>query len=123
MYPHYNRYMPKARKKPVIETHGKVEDKFEPTLLEQVWGRADISRYGTLVEEDYTKRIHNMTRADLEAHARQMGIVIVENTMRLRDKLLSEFRQYAASITKPLQAPRPITSISEQAMKVLAEGR
>ena len=49
--------MPKARKKPVIETHGKVEDKFEPTLLEQVWGRADISRYGTLVEEDYTKRI------------------------------------------------------------------
>lgn len=112
------------KKKVIIETHGKVEDeKFQPTLLEQVWGQTDMSRYGTLSEAEYNQKLENMTRADLEAHARQMGVVVVEHSPRLKEKLLSEFRGYVALVRKPAEAARPTTKISDAAMRVLAEGR
>lgn len=112
------------KKKNVIETHGKVEaEKFEPTLLEQVWGVDNLSRYGTLNEQEYQTRLEGMTRADLEAHARQVGVIIVEYSPRLRDKLIAEFRNYVALVQKPVTAVHPATRISDAAMKVLAEGR
>ena len=114
-----------AKKKPIIETHGKVEEeKFEPTLLEQVWGGDNsLSRYGTLNEEEYTKRVNEMTRADLESHARQMGVVIVENSPRLKEKLLGEFRSYLSLVRKPITHTYPKISLSDAAKKVLSEGR
>jgi len=111
-------------KKTIIETHGKVEgEQFQHTLLEQVWGADDLSRYGTLEESDYAKRIDGMTRSDLEAHARQMGVVIVENSLRLKDKLVGEFRNYVALVRKPVAQSKTPIKASEAAMKVLAEGR
>ena len=118
--------MPKIKKQ-IIETHGQdesVKEKFQPTLLEQVWGADNLSRYGTQDESVYIKRLENMTRADIEAHARTMGVVIVEHTPRLRDKLLTEFRSYTSlsrrSATSTSQGQQ---TISEAARKVLDEGR
>lgn len=116
-------YMAKA-KKTVIETHGKVEEeKFQPTLLEQVWGRTDLSRYSELSEDAYNESLRNMTRADIEAHARKMGVVVVENTARLKDKLLTEYRSYVSMMRKPADGPKSSGKMSDAAMKVLAEGR
>lgn len=113
----------KKNRKTVVETHGKDEQSIEPTLLEQVWSQVDISRYGTLIESEYMQRINQMTRADLETHARQMGVVVVENSFRLRDKLLAEFRGFVALINKPKIAPRSNFKINDAALKVLSEGR
>jgi len=114
--------MPKA-KKSVIETHGKVETpKFEPTTLEQVWGVTDMTKYGTSSEAEYNNRLSNMTRSDLEAHARQLGVIITLDSHRLKDKLLAEFRSYNAMLHKPaVNHPRP--NPNEAALKVLAEGK
>ena len=113
-----------SKKKKIIETHGKVEnEKFQPTLLEQVWGQTDMSRYGTLSETEYNQKLENMTRADLEAHARQMGVVIVEHSPRLKDKLLAEFRTYVSLIRKPVEAAKGPTKLNDAALRVLAEGR
>ncbi len=114
--------------KDLIETHGKTDDepreKFAPTLLEQVWGADNLSRYGTIDETAYTRRLQNMTRTDLEAHARQMGVVIVEHTPRLYDKLLNEFRSYVALARKPMTAvSNGAGKMSDAAQKVLSEGR
>jgi len=112
------------RKKQFIETHGKVEtEKFQPTLLEQVWGVDNLSRYGTLDESVYVHRLEGMTRADLEAHARQMGVVVVEHSPRLRDKLMGEFRTYVSMTRRPANVPNGLTEMSDAAKKVLAEGR
>jgi hypothetical protein len=111
-------------KKPIIEIHGKVENQpYQHTLLEQIWGTDTLSRYGTLDEQEYIHRIDNMTRADLEAHARQMGVVIVENSLRLKDKLIGEFKNYLALTRKPVNQNYPQTKISEAAKKILSEGR
>ena len=109
---------------PTIEAHGKLEDdKFQPTMMEQVWGHGDTSRYGTLDPEEYLSKINGMTRADLEAHARLMGVVIVEHTARLRDKLLADFHNYVALVRKPLESPKPQGKVNAAALSVLAEGR
>jgi hypothetical protein len=120
--------MGKPRKK-IIETHGKVEEvqaptaKFQPTTLDQVWGFDGLSRYGTDNEDVYRKRVESMTRADLETHARQMGVVISENSLILRDKLMTDFRQNVALARRPIDGPRRPESVTEAAKKVLAEGR
>lgn len=108
-----------------IETTGKIEDeKFEPTLLEQVWGADSLSRYGTLELSEYTKRLDEMTRSDMEAHARQMGVVIVEHSPRLREKLISAFASYVSLVHKPASQQHPTsTKLSDAAKKILSEGR
>jgi len=112
-------------KKHIIETHGKVEDiqKFQPTLLEQVWGDDGLSRYGTIDEVEYTRRLDDMTRTDLETHARMMGVVITESSLRLKEKLLGEFRSFSSLMRKPVVHSKPFVKVSDAAMKVLAEGR
>ena len=37
----------------VNQTHAKVEKKFEPTTLDQIWGDDGTSEYGTLDYENY----------------------------------------------------------------------
>jgi len=118
--------MPKTRKKVMVETHGKLEDdapRFQPTLLEHIWGDDGMSRYGTSDEAEYTRRLDQMTRADLEVHARQMGVIITENSTRLREKLLSAFRSYSSLIRKPAPTPQTPAKVSEEALSVLREGR
>jgi hypothetical protein len=116
--------MANKSKKKVLETHGKVDDeKFQPTLLEQVWGQPDISRYGTLDEAEYIQKLEGMTRADIEAHARQQGVVVVEHTPRLKEKLIAEFRSFASLLRKPVDTPKSPNKLSDAAMKVLSEGR
>lgn len=108
-------------KKTMIETHGKVEG--EPTMLEQVWGFNESARFGTINEAEYKESIEKMNRPELEDHARRVGVVIVENTARLKSKLLDEFRNYVTYLRRPkAQAKQPV-KISPEVAKILAEGR
>lgn len=115
--------------KDLIETHGKIEgevkEKFEPTLLEQVWGVDNQSRYGTEDEDVYASRIKEMTRSDLEAHARHVGVVVVEHSPRLRDKLLGEFRSYISLTYKPQTTANSDNKnkYSDAVQKIMSEGR
>ena len=106
---------------PPLETHGKMETK-EPTMLEQVWGQNDMARYGTLDEQSYTSQVKEMGRTDLEAHARRLGVVVLQSSARLQEKLISEFKRYKITLHKPASIRRPI-KIDAASLKVLAEGR
>jgi hypothetical protein len=116
--------------KTMIETHGKVEG--EPTTLEQVWGFNAYARYGTLSEAEYEQSLREMNRSDLENHARKVGVVIVESSVRLKDKLTSEFHRYVASLEKSpsttstntkREGPIPKNTLPEDVRNILAEGR
>ena len=71
-----------------------------------------------------------MSRADLESHARKLGVVVVESS-RLRDKLLHEFDVYTASLQDPaklvtgsvIRNGSKTKAPSEEIRKILAEGR
>jgi hypothetical protein len=114
--------MKKNDKKPIIETHGKVET-FEPTTLEQVWGFSEMSKYETDNEETYKNKLLDMTRSDLENHARRLGVLVVESTARLRDKLIQDFRTTQSLSRKPVVAKHNDVKPSAEVLKILAEGR
>lgn len=109
----------------MIETHGQEETspKKQPTSLEQVWGFDGMEKFGTSDEGQYNKRLEDMNRPELETHARMMGVVIVESSSRLKDKLMTEFRQHQSLLNKPASTAHPTIKVSEAAMKVLAEGK
>lgn len=107
--------------KPLIETHGKV-DNTQPTTLEQIWGFNELAKYGTTDEAVYAEQLQNMNRTDLEAHARRVGEVIVEDSSRLRERLVRSFRAYVASLRRPV-LPKQEINLTPEVKKILAEGR
>jgi hypothetical protein len=95
----------------------------ELTSLDQVWGFNEISRYGTTNEETYKTRVMDMTRADLENHARGVGCMVLESSERLRDALLRQFRAYILSLRKPAPIAQSTNKVSAEIQKILNEGR
>lgn len=108
--------------KKLIETHGKSDG--GPTMLEQVFGGFnEFSKYGTVNENEYDTQLKEMTRADLESHARKMGTIIHEDSVRIKNDLLKEFRNYVAYLRKPTSKSSKQPKISKDIKSILAEGR
>lgn len=107
-------------KKKIIETHGK-EESFEPTTLDEIMGYNPLSRYNTLEGSVYEEKLKEMNRTELEDEARRVGSFIVEDTVRLRENLYTEFNSYVTSLRRPKNVTRPI-SLSKEAEKILKEG-
>jgi len=112
--------MPKNKK--IIETTGKV-DQIEPTRLEQIFGFNELARYGTIDEHEYNSKLREMNRSDLETEARRVGVVVVENTERLRKLLEKEFTNYLLASRKPVNPNKQVTKVSKIAQSILNEGR
>jgi len=114
--------MPKLNRKEQHETHGKV-DSFEPTTLEQILGFNELSRYGTLNEEEYERELKEMSKIDLQAHAREKGIVPIDSVERLTNNLLREFKNYVFYLRKPIKAKVAPKEPTKNIRNILAEGR
>ena len=104
----------------VNQTHAKVEKKFEPTTLDQIWGDDGTSEYGTLDYENYQQKIFDMNMSDLQAHASRVGIVPIDNRNMLTDRLLS---RHVSSFKKPSEDLQENQNIPKKVRDILAEGR
>ncbi len=110
----------KSKKKTEFQTHGKTETS-RPSTLDQVWGDTGKSRYGTMDLEEYQGQLREMNRTDIQAHATTLGVVPVENREMLEKRLTKEFQKHVSSFSRPdSKAPE---SISDQAKRILSEGR
>jgi len=112
-------------KKKLIETTGQ-EPITRPTMLEQVWGYNDLSRYGTKDVSVYREQLTEMNRSDLESHARRLNIPVVETTDRLKKNLIQAFESYVAALDKPapmITKIAPSAKMAKEAEKILSEGR
>jgi len=114
--------MPKSHRKEQHEAHGKI-DSAEPTMLEQIWGFNELSKYGTLDEEEYEKNLLEMSKIDLQAHARELGIVPIDSVERLTQNLLREFKNYVFYLRKPAKAQSAPKNPTKTVKAILSEGR
>ncbi len=113
----------KSKLDSLSQTHGK-QDKYQPTTLDQVWGDTGMSKFGTMDEEDYEKRLGNMTRSDLFAHATEIGLVPVENLDNLKKRLLAEFQLHVSEYRRPLSTDDGTSQeIPDKIKKILSEGK
>ncbi len=114
-----------AKKKKLEElsqSHG-MEQKFEPSTLEQIWGDEGTNKYGTLDEEVYLEKINEMNKTDLWSHASKLGLVPIDNTNLLKKTLLSEFRKHVNSYKRPTEIKADEVKLTKEVLKILAEGR
>ena len=107
----------------INQTHAKVEKKFEPTTLDQIWGDDGASEYGTLDYDSYKGKIFDMNMSDLQAHASRVGIVPIDNRNMLTDRLLREFGKHVSSFRKPAEDLEEQQNIPKKIKDILAEGR
>lgn len=104
------------------ETDGR-ESYTEPTTLDQLLGYNDLSKYGTLDEEEYKAKITEMHKTDLQAHASDLGFVPLDDVERLQANLLREFRNYVFYLRKPPTKKVLNKKPTKEVEKILADGR
>jgi hypothetical protein len=66
---------------------------FQPSTLDQVWGDTGNTKYGTMDEAEYTDKLKEMNKSDLQAHASRAGLIPIDDRGILTKKLLTEFRR------------------------------
>jgi hypothetical protein len=105
------------------QTHGKDEENYQPTTLNQIWGDDGMGKYNTLKAEEYIKTVNEMSLSDLRAHSTKIGIVPVDDREVLTNRLLAEFRSHVNKYTGPGQNTSEELDVSPETLKILGEGR
>ena len=72
--------------------------------------------------EKYKKQLDEYNSTDLQRHASKFGIIPVESRARLQETLLKEFRKHISNYNVP-DDPDQVMEVSEEAKKILREGR
>lgn len=108
-------------KKKLTQIDGKQET-FVPNTLDQIWGDTGLGLYRTLDLNEYQASLKEMQKADLQAHAIQVGIIPVDDRENLEKKLIKEFSRHVASYRRPVIKSKPQIP-SKEALKILSEGR
>ena len=111
----------KTKLESLSQTHGKVQES-TPYTLDQIWGDDGVWKYSTMKVEIYQRQLKEYNVTDLQRHASKFGIIPVESRVRLEETLLKEFKKHVSAYNVP---PDPVgtTEISEEAAKILKEGR
>ena len=112
----------KSSLKNMSQTHGKTKE-FEPTTLDQIWGDDGVSKYGTLNEAEYIKKIDDMHFTDLRTHAAEIGLIPVDDRELLRKRVISEFQRHVNNYTVPDNQSENIDNLDDEARKILEEGK
>ena len=114
----------KSKKKleKLSQTHGK-EDSFQPTTLEQVWGDDGLAKYSTLDSSEYEAKLLHMDKADIQSHASKVGVIPVDNTELLKQKLVKEFHKHVNQYRMPSQSGQTPEPPSEKVRQILQEGK
>lgn len=113
-----------AKLKKLKETHGKDSaSQTQPTSLEQIWGFNELARYSTKDPKVYQQTLAEMNRPDLEREARRIGEVVVQDTTRLRENLMSAFSKFLLSLQVPKNTSKGQQNPSDEVKRILAEGR
>ena len=111
----------KSKLDSMSQVHGKTENP-KPSTLDQIWGDDGIWKYKTMDVETYKQQLDEYNLTDLQRHASKVGIIPVASTVRLQDTLMREFKKHISAYNVPNDPPQP-EDISEEAMKILKEGR
>tara|TARA_R100000808_G_C2041941_1_gene81170 strand:+ start:183 stop:581 length:399 start_codon:yes stop_codon:yes gene_type:complete len=114
----------KPNLKDMNQTHGMVEgQKYEPTTLDQVWGDDGLSKYQTMDSKVYEAKVSKMLLADLKNEAIRVGLLPVDNSEMLKDRLMREFTIHTNSYRRPTEGGSQPPQISEDIEDILKEGR
>ena len=115
---------PKKGLNKMSQTHAMEQPKkYTPSTLDQVWGDTGLSKYQTLDIKVYKQQLDDYNKSDLQAHAKYVGLLPLDNATLLKNRLINEFERHVASYRRPPDKPNANIKLSAEAKKILSEGR
>ena len=113
----------KPKIKEMSQTHGKVEDDYQPTTLSQIWGDDGMSKYSTFDPLTYEDALDEYSKVDLKSHPTRVGVVAVDKVTLLRQRLMKEFHKHVNAYRMPSQPTNDPTVVSKEVRQILEEGK
>lgn len=110
---------------PTITTSTNASKKVTAQTLDQLWGDDGLWKYKTMDVGEYEKQLNEMNAADVRDHAIKLGFMPIENTERLKGRLINEFRKFVGSYNKPESVGLKVNGrpVSKDVMNILAEAK
>lgn len=105
------------------QAHGKDDTQPRPTSLAQVWGDDGLWKYKTTDASEYQGMIKAMTWVDLQAHATQHALIPTGTRPALEKKLINEFKKFMSSYNVSTAQQKAPQDVSDEARRILEEGR
>ena len=113
----------KMKLESLSETHGKIEEGEKPTTLDQIWGDTGLWKYKTMDLIEYKKYLMEMNKTDLQAHAKKIGLIPIDDRINLNKRLVDEFKKHISAYKSSSQTKETPQDVSEEAKRILSEGR
>ena len=106
------------------QIHGKAENTPKATTLDQIWGDTGLWKYSTMIQDEYSEQLQEMTKTDLQAHATKIGLIPVDSREMLTQRLVREFKRHVSSYENRPETSTSMTgNVSSEVKKILDEGR
>lgn len=95
------------------------------TNLDQFFGMGSFTKYKTHDLEVYTNELNEMGLSQLQAHARDLGLMPIDHYDRLKKTLIEEFKSVTANFrpAPKVKINNNIKEYPERTQKILAENR
>ena len=84
----------------IHQAHGKDETRETVQSLDQLWGDDGLSKYNTLDVTEYTTKLAEMNKTDLQNHAAKLGLVPIDSRDLLVKRLVAEFKKHVTKYEK-----------------------
>ena len=90
----------KLRINEMNQVHGKDESTSSVQSLDQLWGDTGVQKYSTLNVEEYSQKLAEMNKSDLQNHAAKLGLVPIDSRELLVKRLIAEFKKHVSQYEK-----------------------
>ena len=114
----------KRKSREMKQIHGKKESTSRATTLDQIWGDTGLWKYSTMILDEYSEQLQEMTKTDLQAHATKIGLIPVDSREMLTQRLVREFKRHVSSYENRTETSTGVVgNVSSEVKKILSEGR
>jgi hypothetical protein len=103
------------------QTHGKLEN-IEYKTLDQIWGDDGSAKYKASNTEDYLNYLNDMNKSDLQAHAKKIGLIPIDNRETLTKRLVTEFKKFNSLYKLPKNKENKV-ELNKETKNILSEGK
>ena len=103
------------------QAHGKDEEKKSVQSLDQLWGDTGQSKYNTLDLNEYTAKLAEMNKTDLQNHASKIGLVPIDSRELLVKRLVAEFKKHVNRYEKVRPQEVKNSDLESKVKKLLSD--
>jgi len=116
---------PPSKLESISQLDGRSTEKNKPIprTLDELWGDTGAAKYKTVDIDKYELSLKEMTKSDLQDHAIKVGLVPIDDSVRLKRNLVAEFVRHRNKYAKMPVPNSSVKEVSPEVRRIMSEGR